>query len=93
MADHLGSYLDQLLTQRSKRPFLHRLGQCQTSQEIAEIVSQGEQLKADLIIHKIMAGKPSPVQCILAFFNPTDTRIFSPLLMPPGCWGRGYLLL
>ncbi|MFC1633262.1 hypothetical protein ACFL5Z_00360 [Planctomycetota bacterium] len=24
---------------------------------------------------------------------PTDTRIFSPLLQPPGCRGRGYLVL
>ena len=60
MADHLGSNFDQLFTQRSQRPLLHRLGQCQTPQEIAKVVSQSKELKADLIIHKIMARKPVP---------------------------------
>ncbi len=54
MPDDLGSDLDQLLTQRSQRPRLHRLGQCQTPQEIAEVVGQGEQLKTDLIVREIM---------------------------------------
>jgi len=70
MADHLGSYLDELVPERSKRPLFHGLGQCKPSEKIADVVSQSEQLKADLIIHKIMAGKSSPVQCILAFFDP-----------------------
>jgi hypothetical protein len=28
MADHLGSYLDELVPERPKRPLLHWLGQC-----------------------------------------------------------------
>ena len=43
MPDHLGSDLDQFLTQRSQRPLLHRLGQHQTPQEVTKVVSQGEQ--------------------------------------------------
>ena len=44
MADHLGSYLDELVSERLQGPLFYRLGQYQTSQEIAEIVSQGEQV-------------------------------------------------
>ena len=70
MLDYLGPDLDELLTQRPQRPLLHRLGQCQTPQEIAEVVGQGEQLKADLIINEIMTRKPRPVQGVLTFLNP-----------------------
>jgi hypothetical protein len=70
MPDHLGSDLDQLLTERSQRPLLHRLRQYQTPQEIAEVVSQGEQLKSDLIVHEIMTRQPRPFQRVFAFFDP-----------------------
>ncbi len=69
MPDHLGSDLDELLTERSQRPFLHWLGQCQTPQGIAQVVGQCEQLKTNLIVHEIMTWQPCPVQCILAFLN------------------------
>ncbi len=65
MPHHLGSDLNQLLTQRSERPFLHRLGQYQTPQKITKVVSQSKELKADLIIYKIMTRKPRPVQGVL----------------------------
>jgi len=74
MADHLGSYLNQLLTQRSQRPFPHRLWQYQTPQKITKIVSQSKKLKADLIIHKIMARKPRSVQGVLTFLDPLFGR-------------------
>jgi len=70
MPDHLGSYLDELVPECPKRPRLHRLGQCQTSQEIAEVVSQSKEMKTHLIIHKIMTRKPRPVQGVLTFLNP-----------------------
>jgi len=38
--------------------------------KIAKILSQSRQLETDLIVDKIMAGKPRPVQCIFALFDP-----------------------
>ncbi len=70
MTDHFGSDLNQLLTERSERPFLHRPGQYQSPQKITKVVSQSKELKSDLIIHKIMAGKPCPIQHVFAFLNP-----------------------
>ena len=70
MADHLGSDLNQLLTQCSERPLLHRLGQYQSPQKITKVVTQSKELKSDLIIHKIVAGKPCPVQGVLTFLDP-----------------------
>lgn len=67
MSDHLGSDLNQLLTQRSQRALLHGLGQYQTPQEIVEVMSQGEQLRANLIIHEIMVGKPGSVTLLQPF--------------------------
>jgi len=55
MADHLGSYLDELVSERSQGPLYYRLGQYQTSQEIAEIVSQGKQLKPNLVTGSLLS--------------------------------------
>jgi len=54
MADHLGSDLDELVSERSQGSLLHALGQCQTPQKIAQVVGQCEQLKTHLIVHEIM---------------------------------------
>ena len=70
MPDDLGSDLDQLLTERSQRPFLHWLWQNQTPQKITKAVSQSKELKTDLIIREIMTRKPRPVQGVFAFLNP-----------------------
>jgi len=75
MADHFGFDLGQLLTRCSQRPFLHRLRQCQTPQGIVEVAGQSEQLKTDLIIHKIMAIKLRPVQGVLTFLDPLLGRV------------------
>ena len=55
---HLGTDLHQLLPQCCKRPVLHATGQRQTAQEIGQVVGQGEQLQANLVVGKAAAGKP-----------------------------------
>jgi hypothetical protein len=47
VADHLGADLDQLLSQAGQRPRLRGLRHRQRPQEIAEIVGQRVELKAD----------------------------------------------
>src|SRR5271165_2029387 len=49
VADHLGGDLDQLFPQAGQRPWLRRLGHRQRSHEIAEIVGQGMELKANRV--------------------------------------------
>ena len=44
------------------------LRQRQPTQEIAEIVRQGEQLQAHLIVHEVVTGEPRPLQGVFAFF-------------------------
>jgi len=73
MSDHLGSDLDELLLQRSERPFLHRLGQYQTPHKITKVVSQSEELKADLISHKIMAGQSCLIRRVFSLFDPLSS--------------------
>ncbi len=70
MLDNFGSDFDEFLPHGSQRPVLYRLGQRQTPQEVAKIVSQSEELKANLIIHEIMARKPCPLQGVFTFLDP-----------------------
>ena len=70
MADRLGSYLDELVSERPQRPVLDGLGQCQPPQEVAQVIGQGKKLKPNLIVHKIVARKPCPVQCVFALLDP-----------------------
>ncbi len=49
MADHLGSNLDQPLSERPQRPLLNFLWQCQPPKKIAEVVSKSKQLEPNLI--------------------------------------------
>ena len=79
--DDLGSDFDQLLTQPSQRPPPHRLGQCETPQEIAEVVGPSEQLYTDLIVHEVMTRQPGPLQCAFALFDPLLGR--TPLVVRP----------
>ena len=70
MLDNLGSDLDQLFPHGPQRPIPYGLGQRQPPQKVTEIIGQSEQLKANLIIHEIMAGKPCPLQGIFTFLDP-----------------------
>jgi hypothetical protein len=47
---HLGPDLDELLPQRRERPTLDRLGEYQLPQEVGQVVGQGEQLQARLVV-------------------------------------------
>ncbi len=69
--DDLRSNLDEILPQRRQRPVLHGARQRQPTQEVAQVVRQGEQLEADLVVHEVMAGQvvhftaflPSLIHC------------------------------
>ena len=69
MADKLGADLDQLLPERRQRPVLDRLRQGQCAQEVAEIVSERMQLEPYLVVPEAVAGKPRPVDRLLAFLD------------------------
>ena len=47
----------------------HGLGQGKRSQEVAQVVAQGVQLKTHLVVAKAMAREPRPVDGVLAFLN------------------------
>ena len=61
MADHLGSYFDELLPQRRQRPMLHRPRKGQPTQEVAQVVCQGEQLQPNLVVHEVVTGQFRPL--------------------------------
>jgi len=65
VTDYLRPDLDQLVSERRQRPMAYPLRQRQPTEEIAEIVRQGEQLQAYLIVHEVMTGEPRPVQGVL----------------------------
>ena len=62
MMDDLRSDLDQLLPQRRQRPMTNVRWQRQSSEEIAQVVRQGEQLQPDLIGDETAAGESRPFQ-------------------------------
>ena len=62
MAHQPPSGLDHPGLKAGQRPVLHRLWQDKSSQEVAQVVSQYEQLQPDLIGHELVAGQPGPVQ-------------------------------
>ena len=70
MMDDLRSDLDQLLPQRRQRPMTNVRWQRQSSEEIAQVVRQGEQLQPDLIGDETAAGESRPFQGVLAFLDP-----------------------
>jgi len=47
----------------------HARRQRQPPQEVAQVVRQGEQLQADLVVREVVAGQPRPIQGDLAFFD------------------------
>ena len=74
MPNHLRPNLDQLGLQGRSRPVLDIARERQPPQEVAQGVRQQEQLKADLIIHEVVAGQPRRVQGVLALFDPLLCR-------------------
>ncbi len=70
MAHDLGTDLDELLPKRRQRPVLDLLRQRQGAQEVAEIVCQRMELQANRIVAEAVAGKPCPVDRVLAFLDP-----------------------
>jgi hypothetical protein len=59
MADDLRADLDQLLAQAGQGPWFHPLGHRQRPHEIAQLVGQGMELKADSFGGEGPAGQPS----------------------------------
>src|SRR5262249_40214906 len=80
VAGDLGPDLDQLLPQRRQRPSLHRRGQRQLTQEVAQVVGQGEQLQPGLIVLEPAARQPGPLQGVLPLLDPLLDR---PTILPP----------
>ena len=52
VADYLRADLDELLTQAGQQPRLRRLRHRLRSREVAEVLSEGMELKADGVRHK-----------------------------------------
>jgi hypothetical protein len=69
VADDLGADLDQLLPQAGQRPRLRRLRHGEGSHEIAEIVCQGMELKANRVGGEGAARQAGPLDRTLAFFD------------------------
>ena len=80
VACHLRPDLDELLSQRSERPVLNILRQCQSSQKVRQVVSQGKQLQARLIVLERAAGELRPFDGVLSFFDPL---LSVPIIIPP----------
>ena len=56
MVDDLGTDLDQFLPQRGQRPVLDLLRQCKRPHEVAQIVSPGMKLEANLVVCCVLRG-------------------------------------
>jgi len=74
MAHNPSPHLYQLHLKAAQRPILDCLGQGQPAQEVPQVVGQNEKLEPNLIGIKPVAGKPGPVQGILALLNPLPRR-------------------
>ncbi len=48
----------------------HITGQGKPTQEVSQIVSQGEQLKSRVVVFERAAGELRPFDSVLAFFDP-----------------------
>jgi len=65
---HLGTNLDQLLSQRPQPPALDWLGQYQLPKKVAQVVGQGEQLQPRRMVLEPPARQLGPLHCILSYF-------------------------
>ncbi|QEG35954.1 hypothetical protein Pr1d_32620 [Bythopirellula goksoeyrii] len=74
MPRHLGSDLHQLFPQRRQRPVLKWFRQCQPPQKIRQVVRQGKQLQARLVVLERAAGELRPFDGVLAFLDPLLPR-------------------
>jgi hypothetical protein len=70
MPDNFRPDLDQPDLQGAQRPMADRPGQGRATQEVAQVVGQGEQLQAHLVIGEAVTGQARAVEGILAFFDP-----------------------
>ena len=66
----LGPDFNQLLPQRGQRPVPYRFRQGQSPQNVAEVVGQGEQLQASLVVPECAARELRPLHRVLALFDP-----------------------
>ena len=69
MRHDLGPDLDELLPQCRQRPMFHAPRKGQSTKKIAQVVSQGEHLKPDLVVMEITAGEPRPFDRLLSLAN------------------------
>ncbi len=53
---------------------LHRLGQGERVQEVAEVIGERVQLVANSIVAEALAREPAPVDGVLAFVDPLLRR-------------------
>jgi len=70
MPSNLRTDLDELLPQCRQRPLADALGNRQPPQEVGQVVGQGEQLRADLVVLERPAGKRRPLDGILTLLDP-----------------------
>ncbi len=70
MTYDLRADLDQLVPQRGERPMLDARRQCESPQEVAQVVRQHEQLQSHLIVVEAVAAQSRPAQRVLAFLDP-----------------------
>ncbi len=70
MTYYFGSNLHQFLPQGGQGPVADLPGQHQPTEKVTQIIGQSEQLQSNLIVHKVVAGKSSPVQGVFAFLDP-----------------------
>jgi hypothetical protein len=66
----LGTDSDELLLQRGQRPLPHALGKCQPSEEVSEVVGQGEELLPSVVCPEGLAEEPRPPVGIFALLEP-----------------------
>ena len=70
VAYYLGADLDQLLAQAGQRPRVDCLGHRQHPHEVAEVIGERMELKADRVGGEGPARQPRPLDRALAFFDP-----------------------
>jgi len=81
VGDHLRTDLDHLVPRCRYRPLPHALGQPCLAEKVAQVVREGEDLQADLVVDEVMAGQPRPLHRVLAFFDHLFRR--SPIVVEP----------
>jgi len=89
MAHNFRPDLDEPLPQRRQRPVPHRPRQHRLPQKITQIVGQHEQVQPHLVVHKVMARQPRPLDRVLALLDPLCCEVV--YVIHRGISGKGYV--